>query len=106
MKKYHQEYHQTNLEKQHTRTKEYRQNNREKELARVQEYREANREQIYAQQKEYREANRDTISKRRMATYSCACGSTCRIDGKAEHLRSQKHQAFITNLDVSAQTEY
>ena len=85
--------------------REYRRDNHEQIRARVQEYREANRELIYAQQKEYREVNRDTISKRRTAKYSCVCGSTCRFSSKAEHLRTKKHQDFITNLDATTQTE-
>ena len=85
--------------------RKYRRDNHEQIRARAQEYRGANRELIYAQQKEYREVNRDTISKRRTAKYSCVCGSTCRFSSKAEHLRTKKHQDFITNLDVPTQTE-
>jgi len=86
----HQEYDREYYQDNPTRHKEYRQNNRT---------------QILAQHKEYREANRDAISERRKTLYTCACGSTCRIDVKAKHERTKKHQAFITNLDVPTQTE-
>ena len=66
-----------------------------------QEYIEDNRETILARQKEYREANRERLK----MTYTCVCGSTCRIDIKSRHERSSKHQTFITNLDAPTQTE-
>ena len=65
------------------------------------EYRQTNREKV----KEYHEANRERCSERKKATYSCVCGSTCLISGRAEHLQTKKHQAFITNLDTTTQTE-
>jgi len=65
------------------------------------EYHQNNRETILARKKEYREANRERLK----MTYTCVCGSTCRIDIKSRHERTSKHQTFITNLDAPTQTE-
>ena len=99
------EYHQTNREKKLAQMKEYHRNNREKEHTQRKEYRQNHREQILAREKEYREVHRERISERKKATYTCVCGTTCRMDVKAKHERTSKHQAFITNLDVPTQTE-
>ena len=90
---------------QHEYYREYYQDNHETELTRKKEYRKHNHEKELARYKEYYEGHRERISERKKATYTCVCGTTCRIDTKAKHERTQKHQAFITNLDTTTQTE-
>ena len=85
--------------------KEYYEASRVKLLAQMKEYRQNNREKVLARAKEYDVGNRDAISERRKTPYSCACGFTCRVANKAQHLRTKKHQDFITNLDTTTQTE-
>ena len=80
-------------------------NNREKELTLKKEYYEKNRDTISTLKKEYYEANREALLERAKKPYTCVCGTTCRNDTKAKHERTQKHQAFITNLDTTTQTE-
>ena len=86
-------------------SREHYQNNHEKVLAQVKEYRQNNREKELARCKEYHKANREAILVRKKKTYTCVCGSTCRIADKARHERAKKHQDFITNLDTTTQTE-
>ena len=68
-------------------------------------HQEYDREYRQMKMKEYREANREARSEHAKKPYTCVCGSTCRIDGKAGHERTKKHQDFITNLDATTQTE-
>ena len=81
------EYREENRERFQARDKEYREENRE----RIKEYREENRERIRAREKEYK-------ANKRKETYTCVCGSTCCIDGRARHECTIKHLTFVEAL--------
>ena len=57
------------------------------------EYYEANRESIL----KYYETNRERILKKNKETYTCGCGLTLTINGKARHERSMKHKDWFMN---------
>ncbi len=73
--------------------KEYYENNKDKIKEQNKEYRENNKDKI----KEYYENNKEEIKGKKSKLHICECGSNIRIDGKAEHSRTLKHQNFIKN---------
>ena len=75
--------------------KEYKADNKEKIKIQRKTYRETNKEQIKIQTKEYREKNKDKINNK----YECYCGGKYRYSHKSKHFKSQKHQAYILNVE-------
>ena len=85
------EYRENNKEKISERHKEYHKNNKDKILEQKKEYYENNKEKI----KEYYENNKDKIKEQKSRQYTCECGRTFRISGKAEHERSLIHCNWV-----------
>jgi hypothetical protein len=82
-----------------TRTKkEYVENNKESIREKQKEYVENNKESISQKRKEYRENNKQSINEKRKEKMTCECGSIHRINEKARHIKSKKHQNFINQL--------
>lgn len=73
--------------------KEYKEDNKEQISLQKKEYYQDNREQFLLQQKEYRENNKEQINKKT----ECDCGGKYTHNHKARHLKSKKHQAFISS---------
>ena len=67
----------------------------------LKQHRENNKEAISQKKKDYRSRNRELLAERRKTTYTCACGIVCRVDCKARHERTKKHQTFIANSETS-----
>jgi hypothetical protein len=65
-------------------SKEYYKNNKDKRK----EYNENNKEKIQVKKKEYSKLE-----------FNCNCGSTCRINDKARHFKTKKHQNFISKIE-------
>lgn len=59
------------------------------------EYYVLNKDTFLKNRKEYREVNSHTIKEKASAKYTCECGSVFRINDKARHELSIKHQVFI-----------
>ena len=47
--------------------------------------------------KKYYEINKEKINKWCKTPYNCECGSICRTGDKAVHLKSKKHQTFLSS---------
>jgi len=66
------------------------------------EYYEKNKEKIkektkeYTKKMDYYKKNKDIISQKAKVKYTCECGSKLAKSSKGQHLRSEKHQAFIS----------
>ena len=60
------------------------------------EYYQDNKKGIIEHIKQYREANKAEIAEKQKEPFECECGSTIRKNEKSRHLKSAKHQAFIS----------
>ena len=60
----------------------------------------ANKEKISNKQNLFYDANKEDIRAKRKATYTCACGSTCRVVAKTIHEHSLKHRTFLANSET------
>jgi hypothetical protein len=58
-------------------------------------YHEEHREEIHAKMKAFREEKREEINEKSRIKFECKCGAICRINEKARHERSNRHQKFI-----------
>ena len=56
-----------------------------------------NKEIISEQNKIYRENNKEIISEQKKEKYDCECGGKYTRGHKARHIKSDKHQAFISS---------
>ena len=94
-------------ELQKEKYKEYRQKNKEKISEREKEYYEENKEVILEKKKEYRQKNKEQIAERRKEHYEenkerinekieCPCGGKYMHSCKWRHLKSKKHQDYLT----------
>ena len=92
------EYRKDNKEKISEYNKEYYKNNREKLSKQHKEYNKNNREVILKYSNKYREKNKDKISKKKKINYTCECGSNIRNDNKLRHLKTKKHQKYLSSL--------
>jgi len=71
----------------------YKDKEKQKEWAK--KYREENKEKIKEYQreydKEYHESNKERIKERKGKLYTCECGKTITIGGKAKHEQTKFH---------------
>ena len=56
-----------------------------------------NREKHFGRYREYYKDNKEILCEKRNSKYKCECGSKIRLTEKARHLKSKKHQTFISN---------
>lgn len=83
--------------KRASRTKaEWREDNKAEIAEQKKTYYQDNKAEIAEQRKTYREANRQQINEKASKKYDCPCGSSVRTDVKARHLKTARHQAFIS----------
>ena len=68
------------------------------------EYRELNRDKIKEQKKEYYESNKDKIKDIKNKKYNCECGGLYTYGDKARHLKTKKHELFISSKEVVVKT--
>jgi hypothetical protein len=73
--------------------KEYRFDNKEHINEKYKQYYDANKEQI----KHYQLDNKEQIKEYKNEKHNCNCGSSYTNHDKARHLRTKKHQQYITN---------
>jgi len=59
------------------------------------QYRQEHAEELKAQIAQYRQKHADKIKEKGAVKYKCKCGSICRIDGKTNHEKTLKHQAYL-----------
>jgi len=82
------EYCENNKEKIKERKKGYYEKNKEK----MKEYRENNKEQIKERMKEYYKNNKEKIKQK----ITCVCGSVINYGEKSQHIKTKKHQNYIS----------
>ena len=105
-KEYYQEYkkewYQDNKEQLKEKFKEYYQYNKEQIKDKSKEYNKKyyqdNKEQCKEKRKEYYQNNKEQIKEQCKEKYTCDCGSIIQKDSKSKHLKSDKHNDYITNL--------
>jgi hypothetical protein len=68
---------------------------RDEKLEYLKKYNEEHKEKITKQRKQYREERREEIAEKHKQTFTCECGSICRINDKNRHFKSKKHQTFM-----------
>jgi len=109
IKEYKKEYQKENKEKIKEYQKEYRIENKEKFKEYKKEYNIENKDQIKEHKKEYYIENKEKIkeyqkeNKEKIKEYyiekiTCECGSVHTRGGKSQHIKTKKHQDYITNL--------
>tara|TARA_R110000851_G_scaffold20957_2_gene63353 strand:- start:574 stop:1125 length:552 start_codon:yes stop_codon:yes gene_type:complete len=100
-----QEYLEVNKEKKQEYNKKHREENKEH----YKEYRETNKEHILEKNKKWREENKEKIAEKRKAynnnnkekraeKFYCDCGSVITIVSKTRHLKTKKHQNYISSI--------
>ena len=100
-KVYIKQYNHENKESLKQQTKIYRDLNREIICQRKREFYERNKENVLNQQKEYYETKKDAILDRvkkynmNSPHISCGCGSLIKKCRYSQHIKTEKHQAFI-----------
>jgi hypothetical protein len=90
------QYYEDNKKVLKEKNKAYRETNKEVIKEKNKAYRETNKEVIKEKKKVYRNANKDKIKAHKTEKCICECGSEFQHDYKARHLRSIKHQNFLT----------
>ena len=63
-------------------------------------YRDNNKDKKKEMGKKYRELNKDKYKLKKSVKTTCECGSIFCNDGKARHIRSEKHIKFMKVLDL------
>ena len=99
IKEYRKMYQKENKEAIAEYTKVYQKENKETIAEYKKVYCEKNKETIAEKKKVYYAENKEAIAKKDQTLVECGCGSTHRHDGKAKHLRSQKHQEWMNKID-------
>jgi hypothetical protein len=87
------DWYEDNKERLIVKARQYRQVNKEK----IKKYCEDNKEKKSKQGKEWYEANKETINEKRKEKFVCECGGRYIKINKSHHLKSKKHQAYITS---------
>ena len=110
LKEQHKKYREANAEKIRQCKKKHYEENKEKVLEQNKKYREEHKETIMEQNKKYFEENKEIIRQKDRDRYqknkeailqkakeafTCQCGAEIRKAGRAEHLRSKKHNDYI-----------
>jgi hypothetical protein len=83
-----------NSQKCHQTEEEYYERRRKQ----AREYYENNKDKKQEYAKEYREKNKEKIMEWKNQRFTCECGRTFKIEGKAEHERSLIHKKLIEEL--------
>ena len=89
---YNKKYREDNKEKISENNKKYREENKDKIAEQKQKYREENKDKILEQHQKYREENKERINKK----FDCECGGRYAHCNKAHHLKTKKHQDYLT----------
>jgi hypothetical protein len=73
----------------------YRTKNEHKEQ--IKEWHQAHKEEKGEYDKAYRQTNKEQIKEKHREKFNCECGSILRKDGKAEHIKTNKHQKYLNS---------
>ena len=89
------EYYIENLDKIKPIRDKYYAENKEKIREQQKQYTIENKETKKEYDKEYREQNKEKIKERKSILMTCECGCEIRKEGKANHLRTEKHKLLM-----------
>ena len=81
--------------------KEYYEENKDKIIERSLENYSKNKELILQKMKEYRESHKEEIKAKANEKVECECGGRYTKRNKSSHMKSNRHQKFITGLQDS-----
>lgn len=79
--------------------REYREINKEQINEKKREHYKINKDRLKQYQREYNENNGDKVKERKSKKITCVCGSIHIYGDKARHLRTKKHQDYLTTLN-------
>ena len=91
-------YNYSHKEKTKEFSKKYYEENKEKILEKTKKYSQENKEKTKVCKDEWYRLNKEKILSKQKEVYTCECGATVRVAGRAEHNRSIKHSTFLTTL--------
>ncbi|NIQ13077.1 MAG: GIY-YIG nuclease family protein [Candidatus Dadabacteria bacterium] len=77
--------------------KQYYQDNKNKESEQCKQYYLDNSDKIKEQQKQYYLDNKEKIKEQQSQKHTCNCGGKYTTQNKSQHLKSKKHQTFISS---------
>jgi len=81
-----------------TRTdKEYREDNKDKIAVKGRKWYEENRDKVLKRQHEYTINNKEIIKSKQNEKFSCECGGIYTRSNYSRHIKSKKHQDFISH---------
>jgi hypothetical protein len=58
-----------------------------------------NKEEVLEKQKQYQQENKEAIAEKRNQKYTCECGGRYTLRHKAQHMKTKKHQNFISTTE-------
>ena len=90
------DYYKANRDVINKKQKEYYKANRDTLKERSREYHKANREKKNEHSKVYHKENRETINKKQREKFDCECGGRYTRSGKARHMKTKKHLAYVS----------
>lgn len=91
------EYDRDNPDKKKACEKRYREKHKEQIAAVCKKWREDHAEELKEKKRLYHQQNKD----KRKVKFTCECGSECRINEKARHERTKKHQEWLKAQNIS-----
>jgi hypothetical protein len=71
---------------------------KESDKIRNKEYYKKNKDQVSQKSKEYREKNKELISQKAGEKFDCECGGKYTHHHKTRHLKTNKHQAYLSSI--------
>jgi hypothetical protein len=77
--------------------RKYKEEHKTEVLEQNKKYMEENKEKIQERQSKWYEENKEKILQKQKELITCECGAQIRKSGKAEHLRSKKHQDIMNS---------
>jgi len=80
------------------RIKEYRDEHKEQNKEYMKEYRDTHKEELKIKEKAFRDTHKEEINLKKSQKMTCECGSPYTFSNKSQHIRTKKHQNFITPL--------
>lgn len=101
-KEHKKEYREDNLDKIKEYIQKWREDNKEHLKEIKKKYYENNKEKNKEKVKEYRENNKEKIKEKKQEKFTCECGGCYTNQHKSRHLKTQKHQNYLSTQTIPA----
>ena len=85
---------------------EYYEKNRDERMKGMREYYENNKERLLKQQQEYRQNNIELVKSKENEKFTCECGGQYTRTNKSQHIKTKKHQDFISSHIYTPPSQY